>query len=219
MSTNAQYAAIGRIGAVRFSTANTNRDGTGALAVLAAATCKKGESSRVDRATFTATGTTTAGMLRLFVTKGVPGEAIASISFSTTTATLMTSAAHGRKTGDRLTVMGALPDEYNVTDVTLTVLSPTSFTYVMASAPTMNALTLGNYSATTATAESRLVGELPVTAFVPTGTQQAFNTWKTSTAFMDAGLFPLILPAGYSLRVSTHNAESFDGVAQIGDTA
>lgn len=45
------------------ATANTNRDGTGTITtvVTAAAT-----GSRVDRLTITATGTTTAGMLRVF---------------------------------------------------------------------------------------------------------------------------------------------------------
>lgn len=55
-------------GLARISTANTNRDGTGTLgSVITGAT----DSTRVDRVEIKATGTTTAGMIRLFVFDGV----------------------------------------------------------------------------------------------------------------------------------------------------
>lgn len=57
---------------------------------------------------------------------------IASITNATTTATLTTSAAHGLTTGNSVTVYGAYPYAYNGT-FTITVTSPTAFTYTMAS--------------------------------------------------------------------------------------
>lgn len=52
---------------VRISTANTNRDGTGTLGSV-----KTGgtNGTRIDRVVITATGTTTAGMIRLFIDDG-----------------------------------------------------------------------------------------------------------------------------------------------------
>ena len=51
------------------TTANTNRDGTGTLVtVFTAASSSAG--SRIDRIAINATGTTTAGMIRLFVANG-----------------------------------------------------------------------------------------------------------------------------------------------------
>lgn len=55
------------LGQVAFSTANTNRDGTGTLAtVLTGAT----DDTKVSTVRIKATGTTTAGMIRLFITVG-----------------------------------------------------------------------------------------------------------------------------------------------------
>jgi len=56
MSTTANYAATPRAAFGQVSTANTNRDGTG--------------TSRIDDIVVVATGTTTAGMVRLFLHDG-----------------------------------------------------------------------------------------------------------------------------------------------------
>lgn len=67
MGINANYANTPRAAVGQVSTANTNRDGSGTLAtILAAGT----NGSRVDDVTITAVGTTTAGMVRLFVHDG-----------------------------------------------------------------------------------------------------------------------------------------------------
>ena len=67
MSTSAQYAATPRSALGQVSTANTNRDGTGTLAsVLTAGS----SGSRIDDIYITATGTTTAGVVRLFLFDG-----------------------------------------------------------------------------------------------------------------------------------------------------
>ena len=58
---------IGALATSRFATANSGRDGTGTLAtILTAGT----DGSRVDRIVITATSTTTAGMVRLYISDG-----------------------------------------------------------------------------------------------------------------------------------------------------
>lgn len=67
MATAAQYASTVRTAIAQISTANTNRNGTGTIGtvITGAAT-----GTRVDDITITATGTTTAGVVRLFVNDG-----------------------------------------------------------------------------------------------------------------------------------------------------
>jgi hypothetical protein len=61
------FSLTPHIGMVVISTANTGRDGTGTLgSVLTGAT----NGTRVDRIVIEATGTTTAGMVRLFIFDG-----------------------------------------------------------------------------------------------------------------------------------------------------
>lgn len=67
MSTTAQYAATPRAALGQVSTANTNRDGTGTLASIFTAGAS---GSRVDDIYIAATGTTTAGVVRLFLYDG-----------------------------------------------------------------------------------------------------------------------------------------------------
>lgn len=65
MASQPQYIGTPKSPSVTISTANTNRDGaTGAYGTLMTAGAS---GSRVDRINITATGTTTAGMVRLFV--------------------------------------------------------------------------------------------------------------------------------------------------------
>lgn len=67
MAVNAQYAAAPRCGINQVSVANTNRDGTGTLgSILTAGT----SGTRIDAINVKAVGTTTAGMIRLFVHDG-----------------------------------------------------------------------------------------------------------------------------------------------------
>ncbi len=66
MAQDPSFTATPIVAGVSISTANTNRDGTGTLGtVLALATSSAGV--RVERVTITATGTTTAGVVRLFI--------------------------------------------------------------------------------------------------------------------------------------------------------
>jgi len=67
MATTAQYASTVQNASAQVSTANTNRNGTGTIAtVFTGAT----NGSRIDDISIVATGTTTAGVVRLFISDG-----------------------------------------------------------------------------------------------------------------------------------------------------
>ena len=212
MSNTAQYATIPKNGVGQLSVANTNRDGTGTLALVAFASAKSGGGARVDALAIQATSTTTAGMLRFYLVKGRPLGNIASITFVGTTAVVTTELPHGLSTGQTLTLMGAQPDEYNVIDAPVTVSSATSFTYVMGIAPVCNATVVGSAASSLAVPVARLILETAVSAIVPSATVLAFAT--------TVRIGPLVLQAGWSLRASTHNAEAFNVIPTIcGDFA
>jgi len=67
MATQAQYAATPKCGVKQVSVANTNRDGTGTIATIFSAGAN---GSRIDAIDLKAVGTTTAGMIRLFIHDG-----------------------------------------------------------------------------------------------------------------------------------------------------
>jgi hypothetical protein len=67
MATTAQYASTVRTAQQQVSTANTNRNGTGTIATVFTA---GSSGSRVDDIYIVATGTTTAGVIRLFLNDG-----------------------------------------------------------------------------------------------------------------------------------------------------
>lgn len=67
MATAPQFAATVNRGQALISTANANRDGTGTLGTVWTAGASGG---RIDEVRIKATGTTTAGMVRLYVSDG-----------------------------------------------------------------------------------------------------------------------------------------------------
>ena len=67
MSTSSQYVSTPKNGVAQISVANTLRDGTGTLGTVFTAGAT---GSRIDRLTIQATATTTAGMIRLFISNG-----------------------------------------------------------------------------------------------------------------------------------------------------
>ena len=67
MAINAQYASTPRAALGQVSTANTARDGTGTLATILTA---GSNGTRIDDIKIQATGTTTAGVVRLFLHDG-----------------------------------------------------------------------------------------------------------------------------------------------------
>ena len=67
MATTAQYASTVQNGSGQISVANTNRNGTGTLVTIFTGATN---GSRVDDIYIVATGTTTAGVVRLFISDG-----------------------------------------------------------------------------------------------------------------------------------------------------
>lgn len=128
MASTPLYTGTVRASNASISTANTNRDGTGTLGTVITA---GSSGTRIERVTITGTGSTTAGMVRLFVYDGT---------------------------------------------------------------------------------NTYLIKEQPVTAITPSATVAAFTTDIT---FGDVNF--LVLPNGYSLKASTHNAEGFNVTAFGGD--
>ena len=131
MASVPAYAATPKCGIAQISTANTNRDGTGTIGTVFSAGAS---GSRIDAVDLKATGTTTAGMVRLFVHNG-------------TTAYLLT--------------------------------------------------------------------EVPVTAVTPSATLPAWEAQLNTNTMSQ--VLPIVLPTGYSLRASTHNAETFNVLTMGGD--
>ena len=62
---------------------------------------------------------------------------------------------------------------------------------------------------------ARLLTEVPVTALTPSGTLPAWEAQLNTNSMSQ--VLPIILPAGYSLRASTNNAETFNVIALGGD--
>jgi hypothetical protein len=67
MATTAQYAATARTAVGQVTTANTNRNGSGTIATIFTG---GSSGSRIDDISIVATGTTTAGVVRLFLNDG-----------------------------------------------------------------------------------------------------------------------------------------------------
>lgn len=82
MSTSAQYAATPATAMVQISTANTNRDGTGTLGTLITAPAA---GTRVDDIQITAAGTTTAGVVRMFLYDGTNTRLLSEVLVSAVT--------------------------------------------------------------------------------------------------------------------------------------
>lgn len=71
MATSPQYVGVPKSSTVVISTANANRDGSGTLGTL---TTAGASGSRIDCINFIARGTTTGGMLRLFIGNSLIAE-------------------------------------------------------------------------------------------------------------------------------------------------
>lgn len=82
MATQAQYAATSRTAVVSISTANTNRNGSGTIATVFSAGAS---GSRIDDITIQATGTVTAGAVRLYLYNGTTHFLVKEILVTATT--------------------------------------------------------------------------------------------------------------------------------------
>jgi hypothetical protein len=210
MSGTAQYASIPRNSFTTIQTANTLRDGTGTLGIVATAPSTAGNGKRIDRIQIQAGGTTTTNVVRLFITEGRVGAAIASLTSVGSTVTVTTSVAHGMTTGDLVTVQSCFPFNYNVAGVATTVLTATTFSFTAPTTPAVTtASTVGSYSTTPAAPVSRLWRELLIPATTPSTSIAAYSVTLSTAAGADIGYMPLVLEAGNSLRASTNNAEIY----------
>ena len=131
MAAVPQYAATPRCGVGQVSVANAGRDGTGTLATIFMAGAS---GSRIDAISLKAVGTSTAGMIRLFIHDGT---------------------------------------------------------------------------------NARLLTELPVVAVTPGASAPSWGAQLNTNSMSQ--VLPIILPTGYSLRASTHNAETTNVIAVGGD--
>jgi hypothetical protein len=82
MATTPQYASTPINGAVNIATANALRDGSGTLGTLITAGTN---GTRVDDIYITATGTTTAGIVRMFLSNGTTNYLIQELIVSAVT--------------------------------------------------------------------------------------------------------------------------------------
>ena len=190
-----QYAAYPAIGSGTTTTADTSYTAPNNSTVGIIATAKS-NGARIDQIDNISLGTSVAGIVRYWLREGTPGPTISSITFSTTTATVTTSTAHGLSTGALIVLQGAFPVEYNVKNVAVTVLSATTFSYTMSTAPTMNASTVGEYSSSPATPIYHLVKETTISA--KTGSATVAAETFTLSSQTDQPFMPLILPGGWS---------------------
>lgn len=82
MATQPAFATVPKIGLAQVSTANTNRDGTGTIVdVITGAT----NGTRIAEIVCESTGTTTAGMIRLYLTDGTNTRLFDEISIAAAT--------------------------------------------------------------------------------------------------------------------------------------
>lgn len=82
MASTASYASAAKTASAQVSVANTNRDGTGTLATVFSAGAS---GSRIDDISIVATGTTTSGMVRLFLHDGANARLLREVPVTAST--------------------------------------------------------------------------------------------------------------------------------------
>lgn len=82
MASTASYASAAKTASAQVSVANTNRDGTGTLATVFSAGAS---GSRIDDISIVATGTTTSGMVRLFLHDGTNARLLREVPVTAST--------------------------------------------------------------------------------------------------------------------------------------
>lgn len=213
MATSAQYVATPKIDSAVTVTAEAITTGLAATNSTVAVAFTAGSSgARIDQINLTATGsaTTVAGQIALWICKGDIGKTISSLTSATTTATVTTATAHGLITGDLVTIQGCTPAEFNVKGASITVTSTTAFTYAITSVSSAAANVIGYYASTHVAPQYSLLREVPVTAVLPAAGTSKFNASLCSQ--YNPELFPIILPAGYSLRASVSTTQTSTGI-------
>ena len=207
MASAAIYAATPQNGVGLVSTADTSRTAPTTFSFIYTAGSNGG---RVDRLDMCGIGATVLSTLRLFLVPGTAGVAISSITFSTTTATVTTASNHGLSTGAKVTVKGALPNDYNVSHVAITVLTGTTFTYTMGTTPTTNAVAVGTYTSTVASPTFSLLAERPVAAITPSNTVAIYSDSLTTQA--NNNLMPIVLQPGWAIAATINDTQTSSGI-------
>ena len=100
MSTTPSYVGTPKVGMAIVSIANANRDGTGTIGTVFSAGTS---GSRIDKIIIKATGTTTAGMVRLYINDGANSRlydevAVPAVTPSATAGTFQTTLASNQIT-------------------------------------------------------------------------------------------------------------------------
>lgn len=140
----------------------------------------------------------------------VAAQTISSITISGTTATVTTGSAHGLTLGSNsVTITGAAPSGYNVTNATVvTVPSSTTFTYsIPTNTPTISATSVGAYTvglgagAVCELAYSLAAGYLTITATPWTGTTVQGKPLSVALNNMGAGTYGWFQIEGATITV------------------
>lgn len=104
MATSPQFASTPRIGLGQATAANTNRDGTGTLANIITGVAA---GTKIQEVVIQATGTTTAGMVRLYLFDGTNNRLFDEFVVSAITVGASTAAFRTSKSYDNLTLPSA----------------------------------------------------------------------------------------------------------------
>ncbi len=97
MSANPNFASTPKVGKQLVNAANANRDGTGTIVSIFAAGAN---GSRIDKAVIAANGTTTAGMVRLYISDGATHTLIKEIPITAITPSGTVQSFNAVLTGD-----------------------------------------------------------------------------------------------------------------------
>lgn len=113
MATSANYVGTPKLGVAQVSTANTNLDGTGTLGTIFTA---GSSGSRIDSIAIKATGTTTAGMVRLFIHDGTNARLLSEVPVLAITPSATLPAFEVLLTGDTYSQLFPiiLPNTYSL---------------------------------------------------------------------------------------------------------
>jgi hypothetical protein len=99
MATQPAFATTPRIGMGQVTTANTNRDGTGTIATILTGVAA---GTRINEIVIEAVGTTTAGMVRLYLHDGTNARLFDEFVVTAITAAASTAVYRAAKTYDNL---------------------------------------------------------------------------------------------------------------------
>jgi hypothetical protein len=215
MSASAQYTSSPKFDNAVVLTADTSLTQPANATVGIPFTAGR-SGGRIDNIFMSAVGTTVAAQLRLFVCKGTPGQDIVSITSLGTVATVTTVSPHGMVTGDLATFQDMFPVGFNVKASSITVTSPTTFTYIIPNLLDVSPTRLGYYTSTPVAPLYSLLKEVPITATTPSASVSAFNMQLTT--MLNPELLPIILPPGYSLRANISVTQTGSGINISGNS-